>query len=640
MNITPKTKSRIKLVLSLMLIAFIGVGLTSCIRIHKKKKRRRPKVEQTVKPKQQSSQKKSATYSELIVEGKDYKLELPKSAKGVKCVPVSDKQRAHLKSLGYRFITTPLHVTRNGEEHVQLDGVATVSIDIPKNFPKNQYMELVGVLLTDKGPVYKIPDYYALRKGVVRFETSHFCEVGAVKDKEKLRERFIEEVALNGWRRDMDNKALEPTWKEQLTQFAEDHCLGEGDLAGIAARELFADNDIVKIGLDIINAHDMEDASTEERMKVAFENMVKMAETKMLSYFLNKLKEEDTKKKKVLDELKSEKKGEFVYKTEIEKIDSRRNKIIEVLEDRFSIDNVENVSGQLGEGPGFEKCFIYACDHIKDFAVDKLKAKSIEMFPYIKAAQATNQGVEIWKKFWASTQMEDLYKKYEAKADKRGGVVDQADWCEISLDLTTPEFLHGMSDAEIKAKLEERYRAKQEIIKRKKEVRKTLDAIESLVNLNNEWFEKKEYDYVKRLTIVNNLLDRFRGELLNQKGELIFQDDGYRRIYGNPNVITEQLCVVVDQYLEYYPNQEKFYGWLAKNGYKFGLSQKEFDKLDVLLWKEEEAKNDPKKNPKSDPKSDPNIESKNDPKNDPVIRKYSGNFINNPTEDDDDEIPQ
>lgn len=137
MNITPKTKSRIKLVLSLMLIAFIGVGLTSCIRIHKKKKRRRPKVEQTVKPKQQSSQKKSATYSELIVEGKDYKLELPKSAKGVKCVPVSDKQRAHLKSLGYRFITTPLHVTRNGEEHVQLDGVATVSIDIPKNFPKN-----------------------------------------------------------------------------------------------------------------------------------------------------------------------------------------------------------------------------------------------------------------------------------------------------------------------------------------------------------------------------------------------------------------------------------------------------------------------------------------------------------------------
>ena len=91
-----------------------------------------------------------------------------------------------------------------------------------------------------------------------------------------------------------------------------------------------------------------------------------------------------------------------------------------------------------------------------------------------------------------------------------------------------------MSDAEIKAMLEERYRAKQEIIERKKEVRKTLDAIESLVNLNNEWFEKKEYDYVKRLTIVNNLLDRFRDELLNQKGELIFMDDGYRRIYGNP----------------------------------------------------------------------------------------------------------
>lgn len=530
---------------------------------------------------------------QIVLNGEDYKLELPSSAKDVECTPVSDERLDELRKQGYHFIATPLNVTQNGEAHVQLDGVATVSIDIPQDYPKDKYMDLVGVLITDAGPVYRIPDYYALREGVVRFETSHFCEAGAVEDKEKLRERFIEKVAVSGWQRNMDNKTLEPTWKEQLTRFANDHCMGENDLAGIAARELFADKDIVKIGMDIVNAHDMENASLEERMKVASENMVKVAETKMLSYLLDKLKEEDTKKKKVLDELKSEKIGDFVYKTEIEKIDSRRNKIIEVLEDRFSIDNVEKVSAQLGEEPGLTKSFVYACEHIKDFAKDQLKAKAIKMVPYIKVVQATAKGVEIGKKFWASTQMNDLYENYEKIADKNGGVVDQDQWNIISYRLSTPEFLHGMSDAEIKAMLEQRYREKVEINKRKEEIRKTLDIIEKFVDLDSDCLEQKKFDYVQRLTIVNNLLDRFRSELVSKDGELVFYDDGYKRILGNSNSINEQLCVVVNKYFEYYPDQEKFYGWLGENGYNYSQLEKDFDKLDALLWKEEGPQYDP-----------------------------------------------
>lgn len=586
----------------MLVLAIIAVVIVGAVKLFSKPDK--PQRSQNTSATKNTSSKKSSTKVQqdlppIVLDGKDYQLELPASAKEVKCEPVTDKRLAQLKKQGYNFIATPLSVTQNGKEHVQLDGLATVSIDIPKSYPKDKYMDLVGALLTDEGPVYRIPDYYALREGVIKFETTHFCEVGAVEDKEKLREQFIEKVAVNGWRRNMDNKTLEPTWKEQLTKFANDHCLGEGDLAGIAARELFADNDVVKIGMDIINAHDMENASLEERMQVASENMVKVAETKMLSYFLNKLKEEDTKKKKVLDELKSEKKGEFVYKTEIEKIDSRRNKIIEVLEDRFSIDNVEKVSSQLGEGPSLEKCYIYACDHIKDYAVDMLKSKSKELFPYIKTVQATAKGVEIWKKFWASTQMNDLYKEYEKKANERGGVVSQEDWGEISIRVATPEFLHGMKDAEIKAMLEERYRAKVELNKRKEELRKTLGTIERLVNLDSECLEKKHFDYVQRLTIVNNLLDRFRSELLNKEGKLVYLDDGYQRIYGNPNVITEHLCTIVNKYFECYPDQEKFYGWLSQNGYNYGQLNADYDKLDALLWKEgeeEEPKYDPEIN--------------------------------------------
>ena len=384
----------------------------------------------------------------------------------------------------------------------------------------------------------------------------------------------------------MDNKTLEPTWKEQLTKFANDHCLGENDLAGIAARELFADNDVVKIGMDIVNAHDMENASLEERMKVASENMVKIVETKMLAYFLNKLKEEDTKKKKVLDEIKSEKKGEFVYKTEIEKIDSRRNKIIEVLEDRFAIDNVEKLSTQLGEGADLKKSVVLAWDQVKGYAKGQLEAKSKELLPYIKVVQATAKGVEIGKKFWASTQMNDLYENYEKIADGNGGVVDQDHWNIISLRVSTPEFLHGMSDAEIKAMLDERYREKKEIAKRKAEARKLLDLIETYVDLNSECLEKKHFDYVQRLTIVNNLMDRFRNELVDKDGDLVFLDDGYRRVYGMPNLINEQLCVVVNKYLECYPDQESFYKWLGENGYNINQLQKNCDRLDALLWTE------------------------------------------------------
>ena len=521
----------------------------------------------------------------IIKEGLGSHLELPASADDVICMLVTNEREKQLRQQGYDFITKPLSVTRNGEEHVQLGRVATVSFDIPEDFPKDQYDELVGVLITENGPKYKIPDYYALREGVVKFETTHFCEVGAEKDKKELRKRFIEKVAVNGWQRNMDNKALEPTWKEQLTKFADDHCLGENDLAGIAARELFADNDVVKIGLDIVNAHDMENASLEQRMKVASENMVKVAEAKLLSYFLDKLKEEDTKKKKVMDELKSEKKGETIYKTEIEQIDSKRNQIIDVLQDRFSIENVEEVSTLLGDEPSVEKCYIFACEQVGKYAKDQLESKAVEILPYISMVQKMATAVEIGKKFWACTQMNDLYENYKKEADRNGGVVSNDMWNAITYRVATPEFLHDMTDAQIREKLNQRYCAEAEIAKRKAEATKLLDIIETYVDLNSPCLEKKHFDYIQRLTIVNNLLDRFRSELVDKDGELVFNDDGYRRVYSNPNTVNEQLCYVINKYFECYPDRDSFYAWLSRHGYNYGQLKKEYDKLDDLLWK-------------------------------------------------------
>lgn len=502
----------------------------------------------------------------IVLKGTGYQLELPAVANDVQCEPVSDEQEAQLKQQGYEFIAKPLYVTRNGNPHVQLGRAATVSFAIPEGFPEDRYDELVGMLITDKGAEYKIPDYYALREGIVKFETSHFSIAGAGLCKDSLRERFIEQIAVNGWQRNMSNKDLEPTWREQLNKFANDYCLGENDLVGIAMREVFGDKDIVKIGMDIVNAHDMENASFEQRAEVASKTMVRVVESKLLAYFLSALKEEDAK-------------------DDDEKDESKRNKIIGVLEEHFNIDNVEQVSTLLGEKASVEKCYIFACEYIGNYALDKWKGFVEEMVPYISYVKHMATATEIWKKFWAATQMQQLYQQYEEKADEVHGLLNNDMWNVVSTGIAAPEFLHGMKDEQIKEMIEKRYLEKKEIEARKAEARKYIALIDTTVDLNSECFEQKHFDYIQRLTVVNNLMDRFRSELLDKDGWLVYYDDGYKQAVRSPHEVNRQLCYVINEYLKCYPNRDKFYEWLSKNGFNYGPLKDEYKRLDDLLWK-------------------------------------------------------
>lgn len=526
----------------------------------------------------------------IVLKGEGYQLELPAFATDVQCEPVSEVREFDLMWQGHDLIVKPISVTRNGDNHVQLGQPATVRFAIPEDVPEDQYDELVGMLFTDHGTEYKIPDYYALREGFVQFETSHFCDLAVGRQRDALRELFIEKVAVNGWGRNMSNKDMEPTMRAQINKFAEDHCLGENDLVGIAMREVFGEKDFVKIGLDIVNAYDMENASLEERMAVASETMIKLAKGKVLSYFIKKLKVDENKKVKVLDELKSEKKGEFVYKTEIEKIDSRRNKVIGVLEDHFKMENAEKVGTTLGSNPTFEECYILAWQYITEFAKEKTKDALIEMIPYLGYLKQMATAVEIWKKFWAATQMQDLYREYEKKANAKGDLLDPDEWNDITMLINAPEFLHGMTDKKMKEYIEQRYIEKKEIERRKEELREYIDMIEKSVDLKSECFEQKHFDYVQRLTVVRNLIDRFYYELVGDDGYLTYMDNGYRQAICTPHAINQQLCYVVDEYLKCYPNREKFYVWLDENGYDYGQLEDEYNRLEKLLWKEEPVK--------------------------------------------------
>lgn len=528
----------------------------------------------------------------IVLKGEGYQLELPAFATDVQCEPVSEVREFDLMWQGHDLIVKPISVTRNGDNHVQLGQPATVRFAIPEDVPEDQYDELVGMLFTDHGTEYKIPDYYALREGFVQFETSHFCDLAAGRQRDSLRELFIEEVAVNGWGRNMSNKDMEPTLRAQINKFAEDHCLGENDLVGIAMREVLGEKDFVKIGLDIVNAYDMENASLDQRMAVASETMIKLAKGKVLSYFIKKLKTDENKKVKVLDELKSEKKGEFVYKTEIEKIDSRRNKVIGVLEDHFNMENAEKVGTVLGDNPTFEQCYIYACQYIGNFVLEKWKEALIEMIPYLGYLKKMATAIEVWKKFWAATQMQDLYREYEKKANAKGALLNSDEWDWLTMYISAPEFLHGMTDKKMKDYIEQRYLEKKEIEERKVALKRYIGLIEENVDLKSECFEQKHFDYVQRLTVVNNLIDRFYDELVGDDGYLTYVDNGYKQALCSPFEIDRQLCYVVDEYLKCYPNREKFYAWLKENGYHFGNLEDEYNRLDKLLWNDK-----PKKDP-------------------------------------------
>lgn len=583
--VEPKKKGgfgKVFIILVLLVVAAIGV----------EKYLGRGKEKEPAKNEKESAKKEKVQRNPLddgpsiVLNGDNYKLELPGSATDVKCVPVSDKRMEELKRQGYNLITKPLLVTQNGNKHVQLNRMATVSFDIPKDFPREQYDELVGVLITDDGPEYRIPDYFALREGVLKFRTSHFSEASYERNKAKLREEYINYVAINGWQNSMSNKSLEPTWRQQLTKFADDHYLGEKNMLGIIGRELLSSNEtatnLINIGSDFIDAHDMEDASLEQRIEVASGTIVSLTREKTLAYLFNKLKEDETRKKKVIDEMKSDPKGETRYKTEIIKIDSRRNKIVETLEKQFSIDNVEEVSTLLGEGPSVEKCFIYACDKVKEKSVDYLKSTTVALVPYVKTVQSAYHVMGIVKKYIANEEMTCYYKMYKKFADKNDGRVDPDEWDVLFRYFSAPETSYGMTEPQIKELFEKMYRDSLEINKKKADLGKLIDLIDDETTILTEYTSIKsiqKLDYSQRLTRTINLMERFRKELI---------EDGKVAIPAG-KTSNSFLVEVVEEYLTYYPDQEAFYQWLARKGYYHNKLEDDFRKLDALLWKE----NDP-----------------------------------------------
>lgn len=496
--------------------------------------------------------------------GDGYKVELPESADDIDCRPVAEEEMAQLQTDAYQFISNPIMLTQKGNQHVQLDRMAKVSFDIPRDVPKEEYINLVGVLVTDDGPVYMIPEIEGIRRGVVSFETSHFCVAGAaMMEQEKRRELFIDRICVSEWKANACDADVESTLKEKLKDFADDIGFGENALMGMVAREVLSDNEYIQDAVDLIDAYD--EGNTAEAIAQKLEEK---ARAKMLAVLFEKLKGDKEVDHVEYDELKDK----YVH-TRITK-DGKNKAIVEKLEEHLTPENMEELGKRLGRGDSpMEIGWDYAKKYAKNFAEDQLKSFSVKMVPQIKLIQEGARVMKVLKQFWASNEMIDMYNVYAKNANSDGRMSND-DWNALMVRrLAAAKAKFGMTEEQIRKQFEERYANNREIERKKTELRKMIALWESpeFELVNQPIFDKLGFDYIQRLTRIHVLIERFRKELV-VNGDI----PGRER----QNSVDYTLCLIVDKYLEFYPDQEKFYRWLGKKGFYRGKLKKTADGLD------------------------------------------------------------
>lgn len=498
---------------------------------------------------------------------KGYDIDLPRGAGKIKYKAVSEEHLAQLNDRNLQFVSQPVNVTtRKGDSHVQLEKMARVSFPIPKNIPKKERINLIGVLLTDDGPVYMIPDYMELQKGIATFETSHFCVAGLTAfEQDQRRELFIERTAASGWKMNACDKDLEGTLKEQLLDAAKSVGIDGTDLLGITLKEVFSDNDFVKKGIELIDTYDSSNGNPDKMAEKVYEEMVAMAKAKALSMLFEKLKGD-----KEVDVVDKDLKNEGKYKHTRIQMDGANKPIVEFLEGHMGRDNMEKIGKRLGNG---ENAYIVAYEFYREIRDDRLKSFATAMVPQIKVLQSGARVMKVLKEFWSTNEMIDMYNVYARNAGPDGRMSDD-DWNVLMIRrLNAAKAKFGLTEAEIRKQFEERYSNNREIERKKDELRRMIKLWEDprYELTSARIFDKKGFDYIQRLTRVHQLMERFRSELV-VKGELPGKSAG--------KTVDETLCEIVEKYLDLYPDQQAFYKWLARQGYMGYKLKRDADKLD------------------------------------------------------------
>ena len=471
---------------------------------------------------------------------------IPSGNGEIKYEPLSAAEVSALKSKGYNIVGTPVKVTQNGSEHVELNDLATVSIKIPEDYPKEKYRDLVGVLITDKGAEYLVPDFAALSQGYVKFQTYHFSTGAAVENKKKLDEMFIEYTAVNGWNYELRTEDLN-TVRKNITDLADNYGFGENDLLGIAFREVLGDNDMVTEAMSMIDAYD-EGALTDAVMDKISKELSDGIKAKALAVLIGKLEENPGNKA-----------------------------VMNCLKEHLSQENMEKLGTRLGKG---DNPLTIAWDYAKDFAKGKLEGYATDLLPYVKAVKVEATAIKIATKYFSQQVAKNCYEEFERLHPENGRLSD-GEWGILvqQFRLSTPKFMFGMTLNEIREMYEKRYQDRAKINAKKAEIQKLIgywdqDSLTYNVDPAKSYFGN--CDYFQRLSRLHMLMERFRQELvINGKiSSAVGSGDPRDKDYQN-----RLLSKVVREYIFWYPDMKSFYRWLIKEGYLKDKQKKELEEL-------------------------------------------------------------
>lgn len=471
---------------------------------------------------------------------------IPTGNGDVKFEPLSDAEVSALKAKGYNIVGTPVKVTQNGSEHVELNDMATVSIKIPDDFPKEQYGELVGVLISDKGSEYIFPDYAALQKGYVQFKTYHFSTAAAERNKQKLEQLFIEGYAVNNYIYD-SRKERTSELKSKLNKAVND-VLDDNDnnLLGDVLKQVIESNDIVKGTMEYVEAYE-EGTLGEKAVNDISEKLTEEMQTRALAILIGKLKKNPDNKK-----------------------------VMECLEKYMTKENVEKIASNLGEATSsYDMALTYA----KDFAKGKMEDYASSICPYVKLVEAEVFVIKKLIKFHNDQKIKELYKLFEKEYLTHGGNVDSGLWDTWKSQINNPESKWGMTFNEIYDLFMKRCKKQQAIDEKKEEMADMIRAWREAGLLEDYNYYFNCCDYETRLSRLHILTERFRKEMR------IKLEGTYSNERDEISEINDKLAAIVRKYIELYDKNKKdknikaFYEWAIKKGY---LTKKLEEDVDAL----------------------------------------------------------
>ena len=471
---------------------------------------------------------------------------IPTGNGDVKFEPLSDAEVSALKAKGYNIVGTPVKVTQNGSEHVELNNMATVSIKIPDDFPKEQYGELVGVLISDKGSEYIFPDYAALQDGYVQFKTYHFSTAAAERNKQKLEQLFIEGYAIDNYVADSRKdraKELKGKLEDAVNNVLDGN---EDDLLDDILKQVIESNDIVKGTMEYVEAYE-EGTLGETAVNEISQKLTEEMQTKALAILIGKLKKNPDNKK-----------------------------VMECLEKYMTKENVEKIASNLGEATSsYDMALTYA----KDFAIGKMKDYAKSICPYVKLVEAEVFVIKKLIKFHNDQKIKELYKLFEKEYLTHGGNVDSGLWDTWKSQINNPESKWGMTFNEIYDLFMKRCKKQQAIDEKKEEMADMIRAWRKAGLLEDFNYYFNCCDYETRLSRLHILTERFRKEMR------IKLEGTYSNERDEISEINDKLAAIVRKYIELYDKNKKdknikaFYEWAIKKGY---LTKKLEEDVDAL----------------------------------------------------------